>query len=255
VARPRKQAGSRRYFVTVTGEEAQRIDAYAASVERRPTTVAGELLLAGLAAASGEADADLAAARRRIEELERQLEAVFREHRPPPAEEAGPKRPRWEWPIAQLVADATWWDRWLPSLYELLGRRGAEAVAAYGSMRRGAVVDERGYTDLMSYLFPPVGAETGRPITWRSVDYPAAAAEAARRDGHEAVRPAARPHVWEPVVRHVAKALCALEECGRTGADPQLRLETDERITGSWVRTLRNLVGEAPIEPLPQPVP
>ena len=45
MGRPRQAAGSRRYFVTASLAEA---DTYAASVDRRPTTVAGELLLAGL---------------------------------------------------------------------------------------------------------------------------------------------------------------------------------------------------------------
>jgi hypothetical protein len=47
-----------------------------------------------------------------------------------------------------------------------------------------------------------------------------------------------RPHVWEPVMRRVAVALCALKECGQDGAKPHLRLETEERLAGSRVRTL-----------------
>jgi hypothetical protein len=74
VACPR--AGSRRYFVTLSAADAERLEAYAASVERRPTTVAAELLLAGLEAATGEAEGDPAAARCRITELERQADTA-----------------------------------------------------------------------------------------------------------------------------------------------------------------------------------
>jgi hypothetical protein len=230
VARPR--AGSRRYFVTLSAADAERLEAYAASVERRPTTVAAELLLAGLEAATGEAEGELAAARRRIAELERQLEAVFSAHRPP---EPSPCRgPRWEWPMAELLADRAWWERWLPRLGELLGRD--LPASANG---RGTGLDVRGYVDILGHLLPPVGA-----VTWHSPDYPRAATESGL--------PPARAQVWEPVVRHVAVALCALERCAEEGADPQLRLDCAERITGPWVRVLRNLVGEGQVEQLPK---
>src|SRR5579875_1436468 len=229
---PRPRAGSRRYFITLSAAAAERLEAYAASVERRPTTVAAELLLAGLEAATGEADAELAAARRRIAELERQLEAVFSSHRPP---EPPPCRgPRWEWPMAELLADHAWWERWLPRLGELLGRDLPASASG-----RGAGLDERGYVDVLGHLLPPIGG-----VTWRSPDYPRAAAA-------EAGLPSARSQVWEPVVRHVAVALCALERCAEEDADPQLRLECAERIIGPWVRVLRNLVGDGQVEPLP----
>src|SRR5215471_13932759 len=32
--------------------------------------------------------------------------------------------PRWAWPLDCLLADAAWWDRWLPRLYQLLGSEG-----------------------------------------------------------------------------------------------------------------------------------
>jgi hypothetical protein len=46
------------------------------------------------------------------------------------------------------------------------------------------------------------------------------------------------------VLRHAALALCALEDTGRPGANPQLRLEAVVRIAGTWVRVLGRLVGE-----------
>jgi hypothetical protein len=255
MARPRKTGGSRRYFVTVSLEDAERIDSYAAAVDRRPTTVAGDLLLAGLAVAMGDVDDDLAAAKRRIEELEHQLAAVFKAHRPPEPTHANHTRARWEWPIEDLLLDDAWWDRWLPRLYELLGRdlRDSGPEWATGLGHALPVVDSRGYGDLMSYLFPPV-EDNGRELTWRSIDYPQAAAVAARQQPHEGVLPSIRPHVWEPALRHVALALCALEHSARAGTDPQLRLDANERITGSWVRTLCNVVGDGHVEELPRPI-
>src|SRR5215470_9940933 len=109
------------------------------SVDRRPTTAAKELLMAGLAAAGGPGD--LTGLKRRYEELERerddlqrQLAAAFQAQRPPDAEPMPPASPgsasagsdrrdrrrrrlaRWEWPIEDLLADTSWWDRWLPRL-------------------------------------------------------------------------------------------------------------------------------------------
>ena len=54
----------------------------------------------------------------------------------------------------------------------------------------------------------------------------------------------ARPVTWEPVIRHVAVALCALELTAAPHADPVLRIRTEAELTGSWLRTLRLLTGE-----------
>jgi hypothetical protein len=106
-------------------------------------------------------------------------------------------------------------------------------------------VDERGYSDLLGFLFPPITDPSG-PLTWRSADYPAAAAIADAGDsGAEGgPRRSLRAQVWEPVIRHVAEALCALESTGEPGADAYLRLRAEAEITGPWARTLRHLVGE-----------
>ena len=194
MARPRRTNGSRRYFVTVSLKDAERIESYAAAVDRRPTTVAGDLLRAGLAVATGEVDDDLAAAKRRIEELEHQLAAVFKAHRPPEPTDTNHTRARWEWPIEDLLVDDAWWDRWLPRLYELLGRnlQDTGSKRAHGLGQAQPVVDSRGYGDLMSYLFPPVQAN-GRELTWRSVDYPKAAVDAARQETNESVLPSSGP--------------------------------------------------------------
>lgn len=49
--------------------------------------------------------------------------------------------------------------------------------------------------------------------------------------------------MWEPVVRHVAKALSALEIASAPGADPVLRIRTEDDVAGAWLRTLRRQTG------------
>ena len=58
------------------------------------------------------------------------------------------------------------------------------------------VVDARGYGDLLSYLFPPVGK-----IRWHSVEYPVAASRQAAEGAHDGLQVPVRPHVWETVLR------------------------------------------------------
>jgi hypothetical protein len=125
----------------------------------------------------------------------------------------------------------------LPRLYELLG--GAGADLQYFEEDGQATTDGRGYIELMSSLFPPAGG-----VTWRSPDYPRAVAESASSGAYEGLRPPTRVHVWEPVIRQVVLALCALEDTGQPGANLQLRLETVARLTGSWVNVLGHLVGQ-----------
>jgi hypothetical protein len=72
---------------------------------------AAKLLLAGLAAATGETEEELADLRRRNQELQDQVDE--------------PLAPRWERQVEELPADTGWWDRWLPRLYEILGRAAA----------------------------------------------------------------------------------------------------------------------------------
>jgi hypothetical protein len=70
--------------------------------------------------------------------------------------------------MAELLADRAWWERWLPRLGELLGR---DLPASTNG--RGTGLDERGYLDILGHLLPPIGE-----VTWRSPDYPRAAARA-----------------------------------------------------------------------------
>jgi hypothetical protein len=180
---------------------------------------------------------------RECDDLQRQLAAAFQAQRPPddgPMPAASPepgsagddrrsrrrRLARWEWPIEDLLSDTGWWDRWLPRLYELLSRD-LRYENEYGGPAGEPIVDSRGYGDLLTYLFPPA-----RGVAWRSPDYPRTAAE---EEGQDERAPSVRAQVWNPVLRHVAKALRALEETSSASTDPQLRLEAEARITGSWV--------------------
>jgi hypothetical protein len=134
--------------------------------------------------------------------------------------------------------DAEWWNAWLPRLYELLGRD-----ARSGETRP---VDDRGYVDLTAYLFPPIDG-----VTWRSLMWPVAATADAARNRTEKRSQAAtvsepgdgRARVWEPVIRHVAVALAALEATARPGTDAYRALQAQTEITGPWVSVLRRVPG------------
>jgi hypothetical protein len=120
MARRRDHVRTWRCNLSINEEAAQRLKAYAASVDRRPTTAAAELLLAGLAVATGQAEEELIDLRRRNQELQYEVDALQRtqleeaiasdgDHDDVPA-------PRWERPVEELLADTSWWDRWLPRL-------------------------------------------------------------------------------------------------------------------------------------------
>lgn len=264
MGRPRKATPTRRYHLTVETELAERLDAYAFSLRRRPATVAARLVEDALqrAIAGDEQPADdpvsdaLSEARRHIEELTgrvAQLRSQLAERRPAPHASSsggmetsgvtGSLGPRWEWPLAVLLTDDDWWERWLPRLYELMGRQSGHYARA-----RVEVFDDRGYVDLMAFLFQPIGAGA-RAVTWRSPAYGEVARIEDTQRGQQGATETGgqepeRAAIWEPVVRHVAEALCALETSGTEGADPYVRLRSKAEIVGPWVEALRYLVGE-----------
>jgi hypothetical protein len=50
--------------------------------------------------------------------------------------------------------------------------------------------------------------------------------------------------VWEPVIRHVARALTALETTSQAPGDAYSHLRVEAEIRGEWMRTLGALLGE-----------
>jgi hypothetical protein len=248
MARSRRTTPTRRYHLTVSAEFADRLDAYASGLRQRPATIAAGLLEDALErAVSGHQEHEpksetLAEARRHIEELNRRLSILRAQHakcRQTPDSSATSviegSGARWELPLPALLSDHEWWDRWLPRLYELLGRQLIQYAPTPGQ-----VLDPRGYADLMTFLFPPISRGTAI-VTWRSPNY----GELARlEEATEVVAGALRAQVWEPVIRHLTEALCALEATGKPSADPYLRIRAKAEIVNSWADILRNLLGE-----------
>jgi hypothetical protein len=240
MGRPSKWGASRRYHLTLEAAEADALDAYASEQRRPVATVAARLLVEAVRRATTQERDELAVALRQVGELQRangglrrRLEAANVD----PA--AATKVPRWEWALEDLLADSQWWATWLPRLYELLGRE----THPYGVLESD-VHDSRGYVDLMTLLFPPVELNGHVVTDWSSPAYP----YHLERD-HQAkqlVRAASvtAAATWEPIIRHVAAALCAIEQTSVPGADAVLRIRIQDELAGSWLRTLRRLAGD-----------
>jgi hypothetical protein len=248
MARPRRTTPTRRYHLTVSTGFAGRLDAYASGLRQRPATVAASLLEDALErTVSGQLEhqpesEELAEARRHIQELNHRLSILRAQHakcKPTPDSTSTSaiegSSPRWEWPLAAVLSDDEWWDRWLPRLYELLGRQLIQYAPTPGQ-----VLDRRGYADLMTFLFPPMSRGTAI-VTWRSPTY---GELAGLEQATEAAAGPVRAQVWEPVIRHLTEALCALEATGKPSADPYLRIRAKAEIVNSWADILRNLLGE-----------
>lgn len=168
MAGPRRTTPTKRYHLTVSSEFSDRLDAYASELRQRPATVAATLLEDALKRAVSEPQEhepesdELAEARRHIEELNRRVSILRAQHArcsptPDPSSTSvmEGRGPRWEWPLPALLGDDEWWDRWLPRLYELLGRQLMQYAPTPGE-----VLDPRGYADLMTFLFPPISRGT-----------------------------------------------------------------------------------------------
>jgi hypothetical protein len=240
--RPRRTTPARRFHLTLDEADASLLEAYAQEVGQQPMRVAGELvrrLLRGSTTNDGRIE------KQQVDAL---LRAIRGEDR-----EAAPNEPRWQWPIQAILADRRWWDRWLPDLNELMGRQLAPKTAELdydeqGRRRNPApVLDRRGYGDLMEFLFPTLSSSRGGGISWRSPEYPLAAAA---QNGKQA--DPALPHLWESVIRHVVRALCALERSTQPLADPVMGILTQDHIAGPWLHTLRVLCGQDAPDALPQ---
>lgn len=241
--RGRPPSYSRRYHLTLDTAEADLLDAYAERQAKPTATVAARLLATELRRVTSGTGDELAEALRQLEQL-RTSNAALRRRLNEAGLDGTLEIPRWERPLSELLGDREWWTTWLPRLHQLLGRQPHQ----YGRNRIDTL-DDRGYPDLMTFLFPPVRDRGGRVVAeWHSpyyADHATRELEASRAGPGtgDAGAPPARPAVWEPVIRHVAAALCALEQTAGLGADPLFRIRTEDEITGAWLRTLRRLTG------------
>jgi hypothetical protein len=237
--RPRRAVPARRYHVTLDRAIADRLTAYAQATHRPAATAAASLIGDGLTRLDGDDPGELREARRQVAELTRRVESLRRQLAERTGREQVEHTARWEWPIDALLADTDWWDRWLPRFNELMGRGSAFAGR---SLTSELVTDERGYTDLLGFLFPAIGSDDGE-LTWRSLAY---SEEARRRlsTSGSSVPTSRAADVWQPVIRLVAEALCLLETTGQAGVDPYLRLRARAEIAGLWAQILAYLVGE-----------
>lgn len=240
--RGRPPTYSRRYHLTLETVEADLLDAYADQMAKPPATVAARLLTTELRRVTSGGD-ELAEATRQLEQM-RTANAALRRRLNEAGIDGELDIPRWERPMSELLHDREWWTTWLPRLYQLLGRQ----PNLYGRNRID-VLDERGYPDLLCFLFRPVRDRGGRVLAeWHSPYYADHATRELEATGagpgsSDTGATPARPAVWEPVVRHVAVALCALEQTAGLGAEPLFRIRTEDEITGAWLRTLRWLTG------------
>jgi hypothetical protein len=223
---PRRSLGpTHRVYLTLTKMQHRTLEEFAAEASRPPATFAAELLVSVLDSAITE-DGDIDRA---------QIEATIRTlkgDRTYPANVT-----RWKRPIEAILSDRFWWNAWYPDLCALLGRDAKlRQPSSFGAGDGGPVTDREGYFDLLEFLFRALPGPR-EPITWRSMDYPAAAEAQLRGEGSQPFRP-----VWERVIRHVVVALVALEET----QNPSLLISVEDQIRHGWLSTLLTLVGEAP---------
>lgn len=226
-SRSRRAVRGKELKITLDQDEHPLLQAYALEIGRTPSTVAAMIV-----------SQTLQAGRMPDGHVDRQtVDSVLRHIRG--ESDVRLNEPRWEWPIEALLADTRWWERWLPELNQLLGRELGQERGTYDKEGQPAIVDRRGYSNLLEYLFPTMASPRGA-VAWRSPEYPLVAPA---KDANEA-SPALR-HIWEAVVRHVARALCSLEKAAQPEADPTAGILLQDHLTGPWLRTLWPLTGQA----------
>ena len=238
--------GPHRFTMRLAPGEYARLQAHAMAAGRPVATVARGLLVRAMDGHDPDEAPVLHRERERIRRLEAEVGGLQSElARRQAAADLAANLPRWRWPLEPLLADRAWWDEWLPRLGELIGRH-LQYEPAYRGPESRPVVDERGYADLLGYLFPDLVGERGARISWHWPQYPRLARRSRdRADGSSSTRQRpVRAEVWEPVVRHVALALTALETTSRGPSDAYTHLRVEAEIRGDWLRTLGALLGE-----------
>jgi hypothetical protein len=255
------EEGTRRLGLTLDTNEYARVRAYARQVGTPVATVAKRLLLGAIDGHGAEsALAAVSRERDRVRQLQDELTRLQTQLDECATPDLTAGLPRWRWPLTALLADREWWERWLPLLGELIGRS-LEYDRAYGDRHGQPTVDDRGFADLMGYLFSDLTDERGARVPWHSPEYGGCARLAwdAARSTPSLQRRPVRAEVWEPVIRHIALALTALETTCQTPNDAYTHLRVEAEIRGEWMRTLCGMLGEdgaqhlhrLPRDPLP----
>jgi hypothetical protein len=245
MSRPKNEVPTDRFNVSLPRPVAERVRALAERQRRSgPAAIASLVTYAVLGDAGDEtAEEERVQASplyQRLTAERDELSAALMETRRQLAEQrrATPadlqQTPRWAWPLDCLLADDDWWGSWLPKLYELLGSEAPGRSAAHA---------DHCYLDLMAYLFPPIGS-----VTWRSLKYRAAVQTDTSSSPVRLTAGPGRALAWEPVIRHVARALAALETTEAPDADPYHAMRVQAEISGPWVGVLRHLLGKSPAE-------
>ncbi len=238
MGRPKKTTPTCRVSLSLDEADHDLLQAWALEAGKHEATLAAQVVIEVLRAAADDRG------QLNIQLIESALAALRGDQVHPPVDQA-----RWRWPLDVLLADRKLWG-WYPELCALMGRRlQLPRPSRMGAGDNTPVLDREGYADLLEFLFPAV-ATTGGVVTWRSTDYPAAV-EAARGPQAEDSLPF-RP-TWERVIRHVVKALDALERSQSGGAgDPQQAMIIEDQLTHGWLVILKNLVGEGHPAALPE---
>ncbi len=237
--RPRREIPRRRLNLTLDEPDGVLLDAYAQELGRSSAHAAASIVQETLQAARAP---DGAVNRDGVEAVLRHIRGERRK---------GLRDPRWTWPIEAILADRPWLARWLPELNELLGRGlvPKDAHPDYDPSGRridpSPILDRRGYSDLMEFLFPTVTTPRGT-VSWSSPEYAQVAAPKGAGEADPDLR-----HVWESVIRHVVRALAALEKASEPEADPVMAILTLDHIRGPWLRALDALTGEDEPDALP----
>lgn len=240
-----REPRSKRFYVSVTASVAAAVEELARRWGRPPTTVAGRLLSEAAENALHPPEDEIAELRRQLQAAVSERDRLRRQVHEQREVSTPPAGPRYEWAIENLMRDQAWWEQWLPRLDQLMGR--------WLSLSTMVPRDDHGYLDLGQRLFRPIGSDSSEEegVSWRSAQYPAAAWARWQETQDERWREQAL--VWEPVVRHLAEALCLLEDTADEG-DAYLRLRAKDEITGPWLTALRTITGEEDLRNMPPEV-
>ncbi len=227
MARPRNKVRSGRVYLTLPEPDVALLEAYARQAGRPVATFGGEVLFKVLRGLDQDPD---------MPPDPQQISNVIQALRGEPSTSS---EPHYRWPLEALLRDSRWWDRWYPQLCRLMGsQQPYDRSRRYGETAAGSGLNAEGYVDVLEFLFPALAKQQGGVVTWRDPNYPALAGS---RTATEGPPPQPLAAVWEAVIRHVALALCALEDAQAASA----LILVESQLRHDWLAVLVSLTGEA----------